>query len=63
MFAVHCPRHASQVLLTHRNIQRIEGTGRDITLHWVCWCGHHGELRPQDALTPDEAPSSPLSAA
>jgi hypothetical protein len=47
MITVHCPVHGSEVLLGHRQILGIEGRGRDMTVRWVCWCGHEGTSRPQ----------------
>ncbi|HEY3141151.1 MAG TPA: hypothetical protein VGJ86_08475 [Acidimicrobiales bacterium] len=46
MFSVHCPRHGHDVLLGHRQIRGIEGSGSDLTLRWVCWCGQRGDYRP-----------------
>lgn len=45
MFSVHCPRHGQEVLLGHRQILAIDGSGDDLAVHWVCWCGHRGVQR------------------
>jgi hypothetical protein len=64
MFAVHCPRHASRVLLTPRNITRIEGRGPDLTVHWTCHCGHHGHTHPRRPETRESTVGpAPLKAA
>jgi hypothetical protein len=47
MLAVHCPRHASDVLLSARQVTAIEGRGHDMTIHYTCHCGHHGTHRPR----------------
>ena len=47
MFSVHCPRHGHEVLLGHRQILGIAGRGPDLTVRWVCWCGHEGVYHPQ----------------
>ena len=45
MFSVQCPRHGSEVLLTERHITGIEPTDGQLTVRWVCWCGHAGSHR------------------
>jgi hypothetical protein len=45
MFSVHCPRHGQEVLLGHRQILAIDGSGDDLVVRWVCWCGHRGQER------------------
>lgn len=47
MLRVHCSRHGQDVLLTHRRILAIEGSGPDLAVHFVCYCGQHGIHRPQ----------------
>lgn len=47
MLRVHCPRHGQDILLTNRRIVAIDGSGPDMTVHWVCYCGHHGSHQPQ----------------
>jgi hypothetical protein len=46
MMSVYCPRHGSEVLLGHRQILGVDGHGHDLTVRWVCWCGHAGSHRP-----------------
>jgi hypothetical protein len=62
MFSVHCPRHGQQVLLGHRQILGIDGRGRDMTVRYRCWCGHHGAHHPQ-AAAPAPAPAATPTAA
>lgn len=45
MFSVHCPRHGSNVLLTERHITALDTADGQMTVQWVCWCGHHGSHR------------------
>lgn len=45
MFAVHCPRHGSRVLLDDRRILAIDNAARGVTVRWVCWCGYVGAHR------------------
>jgi hypothetical protein len=52
MFAVHCPRHGSQVLLTERHIVGMEPSADGLTVRWVCWCGHQGAHRTGRARRP-----------
>jgi hypothetical protein len=47
MFRVHCPRHGQDVLLGQRQIVGIDGSGSELTVRWVCYCGHHGAHHPQ----------------
>jgi len=47
MMSIHCPRHGRDVLVGHRQILGIEGQGHDLTVRWVCACGHQGTHRPQ----------------
>lgn len=47
--SVHCPRHGREVLLGHRQILGIDGRGHDMTVRWICWCGHHGTHRVHPA--------------
>jgi hypothetical protein len=63
MLAVNCSRHAREVLLSSGNIRAIEGSGPDLTIHWVCWCGHQGVLRPHATPTVDKVAEPTLSAA
>lgn len=55
MLSVYCPRHGQHVLLGHRQILGIEGSGDELAIRWVCWCGHHGTqrtgIRPQSVVT------------
>ena len=46
MMSIHCPRHGHEVLIGHRQILGVEGQGHDMTVRWVCWCGHRGSHRP-----------------
>ena len=52
MLAVHCPRHASDVLLSTRQITAIEGRGPSLALHYTCHCGHQGTHRPHAPAPP-----------
>jgi len=52
MMSVHCPRHGCDVLLGHRQILGIEGRGAEMTVRWVCWCGHEGSHRPHAPTAP-----------
>ena len=52
MMSVHCPSHGREVLVSPRQIVDIAGSGRDMTVRWVCACGHHGSHRPHRASTP-----------
>ena len=47
MMSIHCPRHGREVLVGHRQILGIDGRGADMTVRWVCVCGHQGTHRPQ----------------
>jgi hypothetical protein len=47
MMSIHCPRHGREVLVGPGQILGIEGQGRDLTVRWVCACGHEGTHRPQ----------------
>ncbi|HEX6567864.1 MAG TPA: hypothetical protein VF015_01830 [Acidimicrobiales bacterium] len=49
MISVHCPRHGREVLLGHHQILGIDGRGQDMTVRWICWCGHHGTHRVHPA--------------
>jgi len=51
MMSIHCPRHGHEVLVGHRQILGIDGRGADMTVRWVCWCGHEGTLRPHAGRT------------
>jgi hypothetical protein len=52
MMSVYCPRHGHEVLLGHRQILGIEGRGAEMTVRWVCWCGHEGSHRPHAGPAP-----------
>lgn len=39
MFAIQCPTHDSEVLLTERRIRRMENTPRGIVMDVECYCG------------------------
>jgi len=45
MFAVHCPQHGREVLLSERHIESFRNTANGIEIRWVCWCGRHGVTR------------------
>jgi hypothetical protein len=45
MLSVHCPRHASRVLLPEGHIRNIQSTDAGIVVDWSCWCGHLGSTR------------------
>jgi hypothetical protein len=55
MMSIHCPRHGHEVLIGHRQILGIEGHGHDMTVRWVCWCGHRGSHRPHARPAPTMA--------
>ena len=64
MMTIHCPRHGREVLVGHRQILGIDGRGADMTVRWVCWCGHEGTHRPQATTRqPVTAPASIAPAA
>ena len=46
MMSIHCPHHGQEVLIGHRQILGVDGQGHDMTVRWVCWCGHRGSQRP-----------------
>jgi hypothetical protein len=52
MMSVHCPRHGREVLIAHRQILGIDGRGAEMTVRWVCWCGHEGTSRPHARTAP-----------
>jgi hypothetical protein len=56
MLSVHCPRHHADVLIGHRQILGIDGSGADLTVRWECWCGYRGR-------TARRAPADPATAA
>jgi hypothetical protein len=60
MMSVHCPRHGREVLVGHRQILGIDGRGAEMTVRWVCWCGHEGTSRPhaRTALAVTVAPAA-----
>ncbi|MGH3775558.1 MAG: hypothetical protein ACRDRR_07440 [Pseudonocardiaceae bacterium] len=39
MFAVHCPRHGTRVLLTERRIRALHNTGTGIVIEAECYDG------------------------
>ena len=43
--SIYCPRHGHEVLVGHRQVLGIEGQAGDMTVRWVCWCGHRGSHR------------------
>ncbi|MGH9036919.1 MAG: hypothetical protein ACRD0O_14240 [Acidimicrobiia bacterium] len=46
MFAVWCPRHRSQVLLSPASIRALEATPEGIRIGYRCTCGHEGVSPP-----------------
>ncbi|HEY8546395.1 MAG TPA: hypothetical protein VIL36_15155 [Acidimicrobiales bacterium] len=42
MFAEHCPRHGTRVLLPPSRIVAIHNTPTGVVVTWRCWCGHVG---------------------
>jgi hypothetical protein len=62
MMSIHCPRHGHEVLVGHRQILGIEGRGAEMTVRWVCWCGHEGTTRPHGGRTFSGA-SAPIASA
>ncbi len=42
MLSVHCPIHNSEVLLSNSRILGIDHLDGNVTVRWVCWCGHRG---------------------
>ena len=61
MFAVHCPRHQSTVLMTRRNAVSFWNGPDGPVIRWKCRCGHEG-LLTRHGSTPDRmsvAPTEP----
>ena len=56
MMTIHCPRHGREVLVGHRR-------GADMTVRWVCWCGHEGTHRPHSGHTRAIAESASVAPA
>lgn len=53
MFAVHCPRHGTRVLLSERRIRTVHNTGNGIVVEAECYDGERvfvvtGRGAPQD---------------
>ena len=44
MFAIDCPSHGRQVLVTDRRIRSLANTDHGIVLDVECWCGTHVTL-------------------
>jgi hypothetical protein len=44
MFALHCPRHQTRVLLGARSIDSVVNTDAGIVVHWHCHCGWRGTV-------------------
>ena len=44
MFAIDCPTHKSQVLVTDRRIRSLANTDHGIVIDVECWCGTHVTL-------------------
>ena len=65
MISVYCPRHGREVLLGHRQVLGIDGRGRDMTVRYVCWCGHEGTHRPHGPApaAPDAVPVTSVAPA
>jgi hypothetical protein len=42
MFAVHCPRHRSRVLLDTSAVDALEASPDGVVVHWRCSCGARG---------------------
>jgi hypothetical protein len=49
MFAVYCPRHHAQVLLSPSDIEAIVNAPSALELHWRCSCGEAGVERIERA--------------
>lgn len=62
MFPVHCPRHGHEVLLGHRQIVAIDGSGPEITVRWTCYCGHQGSHQPQARVQLTGTPAATVAA-
>jgi acetyltransferase-like isoleucine patch superfamily enzyme len=44
MFAIDCPSHGRQVLVTDRRIRSLANTDHGIVIDVECWCGTHVTL-------------------
>jgi hypothetical protein len=55
MLSVHCPRHHADVLIGHRQILGIDGSGADLTVRWECWCGYRGRTARRGPADPATA--------
>jgi hypothetical protein len=60
MIRIHCPRHGQDVLISQRRIVGIDGSGPDMTVRWVCYCGHHGSHQPHHS--PSHQPRQTIAA-
>jgi hypothetical protein len=45
MFAIQCPNHGTEVLVTERRIRRMENTPGGIVMDVECYCGTHVVVR------------------
>ena len=42
MFAVHCPRHGTRVLIWSSGVESVRNTEHGIEVDYRCTCGHRG---------------------
>jgi hypothetical protein len=62
MFTVHCPRHGTRILLGPRRIIALVNTDAGAEIHWRCYCGTTGVLRPAAADAPVPVADAPSAA-
>jgi hypothetical protein len=62
MFRIHCPRHGADILLGPRRITAIHNSPSGVEVHWRCYCGTTGVLRPREE-SPARHVSTPPQAA
>jgi hypothetical protein len=41
MFAAHCPKHGTEILLGYRRLIGVANTADGIDVHLLCYCGEH----------------------
>jgi hypothetical protein len=52
MYAAHCPRHGSLVLLGLDDITRVESSATETVVEWECFCGWRGRTRTAHRRSP-----------
>jgi hypothetical protein len=65
MFAVHCHRHGTRVLLDWSRVEGLRDSDEGPVIDWRCWCGARGRLiagtrsepRPVDPVVVDFGPA------